>query len=67
MQLREFKTILPSTFIYELILMKIYMNADIKLNLKVFFYFIKYDLKGHQKSYKVTFMFKIFIYFSSQI
>ena len=43
--LREFKKILPNTFIYESILMKIYMNTNI-MNTQIF-YFNKYDLKGH--------------------
>ena len=36
---------LPKTFIYELILMKIYVNANI-LNTQIF-HKNKYDLKGH--------------------
>ena len=42
---REFKKILHNTFIYELILIKIYMKTII-MNTKIF-YFNKYDLKGH--------------------
>ena len=42
---REFKTILHNTFIYELILIKIYMKTII-MNTKIF-HFNKYDLKGH--------------------
>ena len=42
---REFKKILPNTFIYESILMKIYMNTNI-INTQIF-YLNKYDLKGH--------------------
>ena len=40
-----FKKILPDTFIYESILIKIYMNTNI-MNTQIF-YFNKYDLKGH--------------------
>ena len=36
--------------------MKIYMNANIMK--AQFFYFIKYDLKGHKRSQKMTFLFK---------
>ena len=36
---------LPITFIYESILLRIYMNANI-MNRQIF-YFYKYDLKGH--------------------
>ena len=36
---------LPNTFIYELILRKIYMNANI-MNMQIF-HLYKYDLKGH--------------------
>ena len=43
--LREFKKILPNTFIYESILIKIYMNTNI-MNTQIF-YINKYDLKGH--------------------
>ena len=42
---REFEKILPNTFIYELILIKIYMNTNI-MNTQIF-YLNKYDLKGH--------------------
>ena len=42
---REFKKILPNTFIYESILIKIYMKTNI-LNTQIF-YLNKYDLKGH--------------------
>ena len=42
---REFKKILPNTFIYESILMKIYMNTNI-INTQIF-HLNKYDLKGH--------------------
>ena len=46
--LGEFKKILPSTLIYELILLKINMNANI-MNTH-YFYFIKFDLKGHRRA-----------------
>ena len=36
---------LPNTFIYESILIKNYMNANI-MNMQIF-YLNKYDLKGH--------------------
>ena len=49
-----FPGILPNTFIYESTLIKIYMNAKI-MNTQIF-HFIKYDLNGHQRSQKVTFM-----------
>jgi hypothetical protein len=42
---REFKKILPNTFIYESILIKIYMNTNI-INQQIF-HLNKYDLKGH--------------------
>ena len=42
---REFKKILPNTSIYELNLIKIYMNTNI-MNMQIF-YFNKHDLKGH--------------------
>ena len=42
---REFKKILPNTFIYESILIKIYMNTNI-INTKIF-HLNKYDLKVH--------------------
>ena len=41
---REFKKILPNTFIYESILLKIYMNTFMNTQI---FYLNKYDLKGH--------------------
>ena len=53
--LREFKKSLFNTFIYESILIKIYMKANI-LNTQIF-HIIKYDLKGHRRSQYVTFMF----------
>ena len=42
---RDLKKILTSTFIYEPILIQIYMNANIMKT--QIFHFIKYDLKGH--------------------
>ena len=45
LSLRDFKKILPNTFIYESILIKIYMNTNV-MNTQIF-YFYKYDLKGH--------------------
>ena len=46
LSLREYKKILPNTFIYESILIKkIDMNANI-MNTKIF-NLIKYDLNGH--------------------
>ena len=41
----EFKKILPNIFIYESILIKIYMNTNV-MNTQIF-HFDKYDLKGH--------------------
>ena len=55
LSIREFKKILHNTFIYESILIKMYMNSKIK-NTQIF-YLIKYDLNGHWRSQKVTFMF----------
>ena len=43
--LRKFKKSFPSTFIYELILMKTDMNANI-MNTQIL-HLIKYDLRGH--------------------
>ena len=45
LSLREFKKIVPNTFIYESILINIYMNAKIMNTQKV--HFIKYELNGH--------------------
>ena len=45
LSLREFKKILPNTFIYESILIIIYMNTNI-MNTQIF-HLKKYDLKGH--------------------
>ena len=42
---REFKKILPNTFIYKSILIKIYMNINI-INSQIF-HLNKYDHKGH--------------------
>ena len=42
---REFKKILPNTFVYKSILIKIYMNTNI-INTQIF-HLNKYDLKGH--------------------
>ena len=47
---------LPSTFIYELILMKIYMNANI-VKMQIV-YIMMYGLRGHWKHHKVVFLFK---------
>ena len=55
LSLGEFKKILPNTFFYESILIKIYINANI-MNTQIF-HLIKYDLNGHWRSQKVTFMF----------
>ena len=44
LSLRDFKKILPNTFIYEAILIKIYMNTNI-MNTQIF-HLKKYDLKG---------------------
>ena len=52
---REFMKILPNTSIYESILIKIYVNADI-MNTQIF-NLIKYDLNGNWRSQNVTFMF----------
>ena len=51
LSLRDFKKLLPNTFIYELILIKIYMKTII-MNTQIF-NFDKYDLKGHWRSQKV--------------
>ena len=42
---REFKKILPNTFIYKSILIKIYVYTN-SMNTQIF-YLKKYDLKGH--------------------
>ena len=55
MSIREFKKILPNTFIYESIAIKVYRNANI-MNTQIF-HFIKYDFNGHWRSQNVTFMF----------
>ena len=47
MPLRQFKKFLPNKFIYELILIKIYMNAKI-MNVQIF-HFLKYDIIGHYR------------------
>ena len=44
---REFKKILPNTFIYESILIKIYINTNI-INTQIF-HLNKYDLKEKRK------------------
>ena len=44
-KLRDFSFYLSSTFIYEPILIKLYMNANI-MNMQIF-HFCKYDLKGY--------------------
>ena len=41
---------LPNTFIYESILIKIYLNANI-MNMQIF-HLNNYDLKGHSRSQK---------------
>ena len=55
MSVRELKTSLPNIFIYESILINIYVNANI-MNTQIF-HFIKYDLNNHLRSQNVTFMF----------
>ena len=45
LSLREFKKILSNIFIYESILMKIYINTNMMKT--QIFYLNKYDLKGH--------------------
>ena len=50
------------TRIYELILIKVYMNSNI-INTQIF-YFIKYELNGYWRSLNLTFMFILtFTYF----
>ena len=49
MKLRDFSFYLSSTFIYVLILIKIYMNANI-INTRIFHNNNKFDLKGHWRS-----------------
>ena len=67
LSLWEFKKILPNTFIYESILIKIYMNANIMnanimnanimnaniMNVQIF-HLIKVDLRGNWRSQNVT-------------
>ena len=55
LSLREFTKSLPNTFIYESILIKIYVNANI-MNTQVF-QLIMYDLNYHWRSENITFMF----------
>ena len=57
LSLQEFKKIPPNTFIYESILIKLYMNDNI-MNTQIF-HLIKYDLNVHWRSQKVTFMFSL--------
>ena len=45
MSLWEFKKILPNTFIYESILMKVYMKSNI-MNMQILNLF-KYEFNGH--------------------
>ena len=56
LSLRELKKILPNTFIYEsiLIIKKKYINAN-NMNTQIF-NSIEYDLNGHWRSEKVTFI-----------
>ena len=54
--LRDFSFFLYSIFVYEPILIKISMNANI-MKMQNFLN-IKYDLKGHWRSQKVFFVFK---------
>ena len=49
------KKLIPSTLIYEPILMKIYMNANF---VKTQIYFMMYDLRGHLRPHKVVFLLK---------
>ena len=46
LSLRDFKKILPNTFIYELILIKIYMNTNI-MNMQIFHLKV---IEGHKSS-----------------
>ena len=48
--LREFNKSLLNTFIYELILIKIYVIANICIMNTQMFHLINYDLKGHKMS-----------------
>jgi hypothetical protein len=52
----DFSFFLSSTFVYEPILLKISMNANIVKT--EIFHRIKYDLKGHSRSQTMTFLFK---------
>ena len=54
--LRDFSFFPCSTFIYESILIKFSINVNIKKT--QIFYEIKFDLKGHSRSYKTTFLFQ---------
>ena len=53
---RDFSFILSSTFVYEPIMLKISMNANI-VKTQIFYKF-KYDLKGHSRLQTMTFLFK---------
>ena len=55
LSLREFRKIISNTCIYESILIKIYMNANI-MHTQIF-NLIKNDLNGHWRSQKITFKF----------
>ena len=54
-----------STFIYETILIKFSINVNIKKT--QIFYEIKFNLKGHSRSYKTTFLFQnlLFLWYIS--
>ena len=54
--LRDISFFLSSTFVYEPILFKISMNANIVKT--QFFHDIKHDLKDHSRSQTKTFLFK---------
>ena len=57
---RDFSFLLSNTFVYELILLKLSMNANIA-KMQIFHKF-KYDLRGHSRAQIMTFLIKIFFF-----
>ena len=59
--LRDFSFFLSNIFVFEPILLKLSMNANIVKMQS--FYKIKYDLRGHSRSQKMTFLIKFRLFF----
>ena len=60
MRLQGFNFFLCSTFIYELVLIKIYMNANINKTQIIHQYIMTSNvIKGHKMSYLVAFILKL--------